>query len=218
MYVAGFAPKQNADELLQFREQRMRFVSALIALATSTISALADEDTSRVTIAEHEGSRFYTELTVQKCTLTKEQWEKQEDSSRILWHYAEIDLEGARLFHPMEAMSAEIQAELAAAGKPIPESKVIDARDLDDPYVSFMISTREGWSGQQEYWHKRKAAQSAIEKGKAVWSDRNSGNTHLVFSSKGLLVLFRGEDTYAKTEAAALRIKAYIEEYCKFLG
>ena len=158
------------------------------------MSALANEDTATRIIAEHDDPRFFTKLTVQKCMLTKEQWEKQEDGSRILWHFAEIDLVGANLFHPMDTMSEDIKAQLAEAEYPIPESKVFDGRDGDNPYVSLTISPRDDWSGQQEFWHERQVAQKKIEKGKAVWSDRNEGDTHVVISLKSYInaVLWRG--------------------------
>ncbi len=118
----------------------------------------------------------------------------------------------------MDGLSEEVKAQFAADGYPIPESKVFDGRDGDNPFVSFTLSARDDWSGQQEYWHKRKTAQKQIEIGKAVWSDRNGGNTHVVISLTNFSVLFHGEDTYAKTEETALRIRSYIEENCEFLG
>ncbi|WP_170430883.1 hypothetical protein [Ruegeria arenilitoris] len=216
--IAICANKQSVDRPLQFREHHMRLTSTLLALVVPTMSAMAADNTTTRIIAEHDGSRFYTELSVQECTLTEEQWEKQKDGSRILWHYAELDLVGAQLTHPMDAMSDDIKAQLAEAGNPIPDSKVFDGRDSDNPYASFTISARDGWSGPQEYWHERKTAQKKIEKGKAIWSDRNGGDTHVVISLGHILVLFHGEDTYSKTEEVALRIKSYIEENCEFLG
>lgn len=196
----------------------MKFTFWLFAFAVSSASLQAAENTKPSTIAEHDDPRFHTKLTVQECMLTEELWEKQEDGNRILWHYAEFDLVGAKLTHPMDSMDEKTKKELAEAGYPIPDSKVFDGRNSDNPYVSFTISARDGWSGPQEYWHERAVAQKKIEKGKAVWSDRNGGDTHVLISLSHILVLFHGEDTYTKTEEAALRIRAYIEENCEYLG